>query len=86
MIMTEPPTLKPLHVDEELSAPKINQYSKLTTHQLLYSLRPGQPGSLKARPDGTVLDGHHRLRILSERGIDIDGLPREIIVKDSTDN
>ena len=58
--MTEPPTLKPLHVDEELSAAKINQYSKLTTQELLDSLRPGQPGSLKARPDGTVLDGHHR--------------------------
>ncbi len=83
--MSEPPKLKPLHVDEELSAPKISQYSKLTTQELLDSLRPGKPGSLKARPDGTVLDGHHRLRI-SERGIDIDGLPREVIVKDSSDN
>jgi len=84
--MPEPPKLKPLHVDGELSAPKISQYSKLTTQELLDSLRPGKPGSLKARPDGTVLDGHHRLRILSERGIDLDGLPREIIVKDSSDN
>ena len=74
--MTKPLTLKPLHVDEELSAPKINQYSKLTTPELLESLRPGEPGSLKVRPDGTVLDGHHRLRILRERGIDIDTLPR----------
>ena len=46
--------------------------------------KPGQSGSLKARPDGTVLDGHHRLKILRERGIDIDALPREIIGRDSS--
>jgi hypothetical protein len=33
---------------------------------------------LKARLDGTVLDGHHRLSVLVERGEDIDALPREI--------
>ena len=82
--MTERPPLKPLHPDEELSEPKINQYGKLTTQDLLDSLRPGQPGSLKLRPDGTVLDGHHRLRILNERGVNIDTLPREVIAKDST--
>ena len=43
------------------------------------SLLPQQPGPLKVRPDGTVLDGHHRLSILIERGENIDALPREII-------
>jgi hypothetical protein len=41
-----------------------------------------QSGLLKVRPDGTVLDGHHRLSILLERGEDIHGLPREIIKKE----
>ena len=80
--MTGPP-LKLLHDDSLLSRPKIDQYSKLSTQEMIDSLRPGQPGSLKARPDGTVIDGHHRLIILRERGIDIDDLPREVIPKDS---
>jgi ParB-like chromosome segregation protein Spo0J len=44
-------------------------------------LEPGKPGSLKAREDGTVIDGHHRLQVLRDRGVDIDALPREVIPK-----
>jgi hypothetical protein len=47
--------------------------------ELRSSLAPGQQGSLKVRPDGTVLDGHHRISVLAERGEDIHQLPREII-------
>jgi len=42
---------------------------------------PGQPGSLKVRSDGTILDGHHRVEVLRERGIDVDQLPREVLAK-----
>jgi ParB-like chromosome segregation protein Spo0J len=76
--MTGPP-LKLLHSDDALSRAKTDKYSKLSTQELMESLRPGQAGSLKARPDGTVLDGHHRLRILRDRGVVIDALPREVI-------
>jgi ParB-like chromosome segregation protein Spo0J len=62
-----------------LSHAKLLQYSKLSTQDLIDSLQPGQPGALKVRPDGTVIDGHHRLKILYDRGIDIDALPREIL-------
>ncbi|MDO8678573.1 MAG: hypothetical protein Q7R30_08420 [Acidobacteriota bacterium] len=51
----------------------------MTTDRLLESLHPGQPAALKARTDGTVLEGHHRLTVLRERGVDIDTLPRELI-------
>jgi hypothetical protein len=44
-------------------------------------LKPGQVGALKARPDGTMVDGHHRIKILRERGVDMDSLPREIVPK-----
>jgi hypothetical protein len=37
---------------------------------------------LKVRPDGTVLDGHHRISVLEERGEDIHLLPREIMEKE----
>ncbi|HYR77010.1 MAG TPA: hypothetical protein VEM96_14315 [Pyrinomonadaceae bacterium] len=45
------------------------------------SLKAGQSCSLKARPDGTLIEGHHRIKVLRERGIDVDSLPREIVPK-----
>lgn len=81
--MSQPP-LKSLHAESALSQTKIVTFSRLSSDELINSLKPGQPGSLKTRPDGTVIDGHHRLRVLRERGIDIDALPREVIPKEET--
>jgi ParB-like chromosome segregation protein Spo0J len=80
--MKQPP-LQSLHSEGSLSHAKLLQYSKLLTQDRIDSLRPGQSGALKARPDGTVIDGHHRLKILYDRGIDIDALPRDILPKAS---
>ena len=46
---------------------------------------PGQEGCLKTRADGTILDGHHRIYVLRSRGMDVDNLPREVIVKEQED-
>jgi len=62
---------------------KLAAFRRLPTEIIVSSLRPGEPGSLKSRPDGTIFDGHHRLAILLERGENIDALPREIIRKDT---
>ncbi len=78
-----PPRLKFLHSESTLNRFKLAIFRRLTTSELKLSLAPSQLGSLKAREDGTVLDGHHRLFILSERGEDIDQLPREIMEKES---
>lgn len=80
----DPPPLKSLHSDDTLSRVKIAQYDWLSTQEIIDSLQPGQGGSLKVRPDGTVIDGHHRIKILRDRGVDVEALPREIIPKDST--
>jgi hypothetical protein len=77
----EPP-LVPLHPDESLSRAKLEQYDRATTRQLIDSLRPGQNGSLNVRPDGTIIDGHHRVKLLRNRGVDVNRLPREIVPKD----
>ena len=61
---------------------KLEQFRKLGTEQILESLKIGQAYSLKARPDGTLIEGHHRIKVLRERGIDVDSLPREIVRKD----
>jgi ParB-like chromosome segregation protein Spo0J len=78
----QPPLLKPLHPDGSLVRSKLELYHKLPDQTLIDSLRPGQAGSLKARPDGTIIDGHHRVKVLRERGVDVDSLPREVIPKD----
>jgi ParB-like chromosome segregation protein Spo0J len=80
--MKQPP-LQALHPEGSLSHAKLLQYNNLSTQERIDSLQPGQPGALKVRPDGTVIDGHHRLKILYDRGIDIDALPRDILPKES---
>ena len=81
--MNNPP-LQPLHLSSVLSQAKLNHYGRLTTEELIRSLEPGQIGALKTRADGTVIDGHHRIAILRERGVDVDQLPREVPAKSDT--
>src|SRR5690349_13390459 len=76
------PPLKPLHADGSLIKSKLDQYGTLSDQELIDSLKPGRQGSLKVRPDGTIVDGHHRIKILRDRGVDVDSLPRELIPKD----
>jgi len=71
--------LRFLHLETTLNRVKLELFRSLSTDELVSSLAPGRPGALKVRPDGTVLDGHHRLRVLIERGADIHRLPREIM-------
>jgi ParB-like chromosome segregation protein Spo0J len=61
---------------------KLDKFDKVSTEDLIASLKPGEEGSLKARPDGTMIDGHHRVKVLRDRGVDVDALPREVIPKE----
>ena len=84
--MSDPPQhvpLKSLHTESILSAAKLEQFERLLTEVLLASLLPGQPGCLKTRPDGTILDGHYRICVLRRRSEDVDHLPREVVIKES---
>ena len=69
--------LKSLHPESSLSQPKLTQFNKLTTAELMESLRPGQAGALKVKRDGTMVESHHRIKVLRDRGVDVDALPRE---------
>jgi ParB-like chromosome segregation protein Spo0J len=71
-----------LHSDSALVPSKLAKYGKLSNRELIDSLKPGQPGSLKVRPDGTIVDGHHRIKVLRDRGVEVDSLPREIVPKE----
>lgn len=74
--MNQPP-LRSLHPESSLSQPKLTQFDKLTTEELMESLSPRQEGALKVKRDGTMIDGHHRIKVLRDRGVDVDALPRE---------
>jgi hypothetical protein len=78
----EKPPLRFLHLESSLNSVKLDQFRRLSSDVLKSSLLPGLRDSLKARPDGTVLDGHHRITILIERGEDADQLSREIMEKE----
>jgi len=77
--MNGQPPLKPLHSEESLSRVKLAAFGRLSSVALKQSLAPGRDHCLKARPDGTMLDGHHRIHVLRERGEDVNALPREVI-------
>ena len=81
IVVLEQPPLKSLHADSSLNSVKLEQFRKLSNEQLIESLRAGESCSLKARPDGTLIEGHHRVKVLRERGVDVDSLPREIVPK-----
>jgi len=76
------PPLKPLHPDGSLNAAKLAQMERLSHRNLQVSLMPGLEGGLKTRPDGTILDGHHRVYVLRQRGVNVDDPPRDVVVKD----
>jgi hypothetical protein len=76
------PPLKPLHPDSSLNSAKLAKYDRASTEELIASLVPPLQGCLKTREDGTILDGHHRIFVLRGRGIAVDDLPRDIILKD----
>jgi hypothetical protein len=77
-VATQPP-LKSLHPESSLSLAKLAQFGKWSTQKLIDSLKPGNSGALKTRPDGTMLEGHHRIKVLRDRGVDVDLLERKFV-------
>jgi len=77
--MSNAPPLVPLHPDDQLLPLKLDYFRKQTTDAIVKSLQPGQSNCLKVRPDGTIVDGHHRIKVLREHGVDVDKLPRDIV-------
>ena len=48
-----------------------------STEEIVESLRPGALQPLIVKPDGTVVQGNTRIKVLEERGYPINDLPRE---------
>jgi len=77
--MSNPTPLKPPHAEINLSVAKLAMFARLESDVLKSSLAPGQEHCVKARPDGTMLDGHQRVHVLRARNVDVNALPREVL-------
>jgi hypothetical protein len=77
------PPLRRIHSDELLetgvSRVALEYWRKQSTEDIVHSLQPGNVESLKVKPDGRIMNGNTRIKVLEERGVDVNGLPREIL-------
>jgi hypothetical protein len=80
---SQQPPLQRIHSDQTLlsgsSRYSLDYWRKQSTDDIVRSLRPGNIESLRVKPDGRIMNGNTRIKVLEERGFDINSLPREIV-------
>src|SRR5438552_2715302 len=77
------PSLKRIHSDATITSGS-NRFSydfwrQQATDDIVQSLRPGAGEALHSKPDGRIINGNTRIKVLEERGFDVNALPREVI-------
>jgi hypothetical protein len=77
------PPLRRIHeavYDRDPDARRSLEYHRTRpTDEIVVSLRPDEKEPLRVKPDGRVVQGNTRIKVLQERGFPVDTLPREII-------
>jgi hypothetical protein len=77
---TKPP-LRRLHdsVYEQSGTARssLEYHRRKATQEIVESLRRGAPSPLIVKPDGTIVQGNTRIKVLEERGYPIDDLERD---------
>jgi hypothetical protein len=77
------PPLRRIHTDESLEKGigrvSLEYWRQRSTEEIIESLRPGKNEALKVKPDGRIFNGNIRIKVLEERGFDINGLERELV-------
>ena len=80
------PPLRRIHADHiwqsGANRTSLEYWRKQSTNTIVTSLQP-EPGNheaLKVKPDGRIMNGNTRIKVLEERGFDINSLPREIFL------
>jgi hypothetical protein len=75
------PPLRRIHTDETLvtgaSRFSLTYWRKRKTQEIVESLRPGKQEALRVKSDGRIINGNVRVKVLEERGFDVDRLERE---------
>jgi hypothetical protein len=77
------PPLRRIHSDHTLEVGTnrvaLEYWRKQPTEDIVNSLQPGQPEALKVKFDGRIMNGNTRIKVLEERGFDVNSLPREVL-------
>jgi hypothetical protein len=77
------PPLRRIHSDQTLESGSsrfsLEYWRKQPTDDIIKSPQPGNPEALRVKPDGRILNGNTRIKVLEERGVDVNSLPREIV-------
>lgn len=71
--------LRIIHLEPPLqSSASYKEWSLKSTQEIIDSLAPGATNPLMVTRDGAIMNGNTRITILSERGIDVNTLPRVV--------
>jgi hypothetical protein len=74
------PNLQRIHPDSTYEGGSakldLNSIRGMSTDDILNSLAPGSREPLTVGPDGRIFDGNTRIKVLQERGYDVNSLPR----------
>jgi hypothetical protein len=57
----------------------LEHWQKQSTDVIIRSLAPGNREALRVKTDGRIMNGNTRIKVLEERGFDVNSLPREIV-------
>lgn len=81
------PKLRRIHPDAtyELDAEakaSLAYWRTRPTDEIVESLLPGGEDPLVTKPDGRMMNGNTRTKVLEERGFDVNTLPRELLPSD----
>lgn len=81
------PPLRRIHPDGTYQADpeakaSLEYWRKRPTDEIVGSLKPGGEDPLLTKPDGRMMNGNTRTKVLEERGYDIDLLPRVTLPPD----
>jgi hypothetical protein len=73
--------LKRFHTDEiykvRLHRLSLEFWRRQSTKDIVASLRPGADQPLSVKEDGTIVQGNTRIKVLIERGYNVNELPRD---------
>ena len=81
LVADKPPPLRRLHPDstyerDQIAKGSLEHWRQQPTDKIVESLKPGADEPLRVKPDGSVWQGNTRIKVLQERGYDVDSLPR----------
>jgi len=77
----KPPPLRRFHPDsthesDRIAKNSLEYWRRQPTDKIVESLKQGADEPLIVKPDGSVWQGNTRIKVLQERGYDVDSLPR----------